>query len=290
MTSCVAAVMQMCSSDNLEQNLDEVKAALPQLKEQGVQMLTLPECFSLMPSASDQRREAAEKLGDGTVQNKLSAWAKQYQMWIVAGTIPIISDEADRFYATTLVYSDTGECVAHYHKMHLFDADFEAVSGSVVGGKRESFKESAYTMQGKDFSSIATPWGAMGINICYDLRFPELTRALNSVKNQEPLNILVVPSAFALTTGRAHWEILLRARAIENQCYVLAPAQCGQHNSQRSSYGHSLVIDPWGKIMAEAGDAASVLVIELPLETIEKVRHSLPALAHRRLTLNATTD
>ena len=287
MTRCIAAVMQMCSTDDVHANLKLVEQALPNLKEQGVQLLTLPECFTLMPRTNAQRQAAAEALGEGMVQEKLARWAKDYELWIVAGTIPIRSDDPNRFYATALVYSDAGEQVAHYHKLHLFDADFAAVSGSVVGGKHESFQESAYTVGGSNFSPIDTPWGALGVNICYDLRFPELTRALAGQQGEAPLDLLVVPSAFAITTGKAHWEILLRARAIENQCYVLAPAQCGQHNPKRSSYGHSLMIDPWGKILKAAKDEPEILVAELSSQALEKVRRSLPALAHRKIAMNA---
>ena len=291
MTTCKVAVMQMCSTDSLQENLDFVEKALPELKEKGVQLLALPECFSLMPSTSSQRRIAAEQLGDGPTQATLSRWAKTFDLWIVAGTIPILSDDSERFYATSLVYNAAGEQVLHYHKMHLFDADFTSVAGTdEKKAKRESFKESAYTVGGKEFSPVSTPWGALGLNICYDLRFPELSRALSGQRDEAPLSILVVPSAFALTTGRAHWEILLRARAIENQCFVLAPAQCGQHHANRASYGHSLIIDPWGNILAEADDSPITLIESLSLPTIEKVRQALPALAHRKINLETKVN
>jgi predicted amidohydrolase len=207
-----------------------------------------------------------EQAGNGAIQNFLANLARRHGIWVFGGTLPLESGEPDRIFNSLLVFDPQGNQVARYDKIHLF--------GFQKG--QESYDESVSIKPGVHTpATVETPFGKVGLSICYDLRFPELYRAMGS------LSLIVVPSAFTYTTGSAHWELLLRARAIENQCYVLAPAQGGQHQNGRRTWGHSMLVDPWGEIMAMQAQGPGVVCGELCQERLAEVRESLPALKHR---------
>mgnify|MGYP000529201130 CR=1 FL=1 len=263
-------LVQLCSTDDLAANLERAETGVREAAARGASLVALPENFAYM------RREGARypcaQGAEGEIVRALSGWARENALWLVGGTVPeaIVGDE--RVYNTTLVFSPDGKEVARYRKIHLFDVDLG------VGG-RDVYRESNYCAPGEEIVVCPTPWGGLGLSICYDLRFPELYRAMAD----RGARWIVVPSAFTRETGKDHWEVLLRARAIENQCFVLAPAQCGHHAPDRASHGRSLVIDPWGLVLAQAGDVPAVLVAECPEERIDQVRRAVPALHHRSL-------
>jgi nitrilase len=217
------------------------------------------------------RRDVVEADGDGPVQQAMAACARELGLWIVAGTQPIAVAGDARPANACIVYDAAGRRAARYDKIHLFDVD--------VAGGRENYRESANAAPGATPVTVDTPAGRVGLSVCYDLRFPELYRKLVS----EGAEILAVPSAFTVPTGRMHWEILLRARAVENQAYVVAPAQGGLHPGGRRTYGHTLVVDPWGEVLAVRPEGEGVVLAEIDTDRIREVRRSLPALVNRRL-------
>jgi predicted amidohydrolase len=202
----------------------------------------------------------------------LARWAREERVWLLGGTFPETIPGDERVYNTSVVFSPDGKEVARYRKIHLFDV-------SLGEGGRDRYRESTHFAPGSEIVVAPTPFGGIGLSICYDLRFPELYRA----HVDRDARWITVPSAFTRETGKDHWEVLLRARAIESQCWVLAPAQCGQHSPDRASYGRSLVIDPWGLVIARAGDEPKVLVADCPESELERVRRAVPALSHRKL-------
>ena len=209
-----------------------------------------------------------EPYGDGPIQRFLSDAARRHGVWVIGGTLPITAPEANRVLNTTLVFNPQGEEIARYDKIHLFN--FEKGD--------ESFDEARTIRPGAEVRTFDAPFGRVGLSVCYDLRFPELYRRLGDCA------LIVVPSAFTYTTGRAHWEMLLRARAVENQCYVLAAAQGGKHENGRRTWGHSMLIDPWGEIVTVREEGAGVAAGNLERARIDEVRQSLPAWRHRVLT------
>ncbi len=266
---CLAAV-QMASGSDVDKNLTTAARLIGEAVRQGAKMVLLPEFFSAFTVENRIRLKAREKFGEGKTQDFLSRTAKAHKIWLFAGTIPLISPDENRVYNSLLVYNDTGECVARYDKMHLFSYQ----NGS------EHYNEAHTIMPGDSLLSVETPFGRVGLAICYDLRFPELFRALNE---ENPLDLIVLPAAFTQTTGKAHWEILLRARAIENQCYVLASAQGGLHEGERQTFGHSIFIDPWGEILDCKHQGEGVVLGILEHDRLSAVRRTLPALFQRRL-------
>jgi deaminated glutathione amidase len=264
------AIVQLSSSDDLGANLANAETGIQEAAERGAGFVTLPENFAYM------RREGTRfpcvQGPNGELMQTLSGWAKRYGIWLLGGTVPEAIEDDARVYNTSLLYSPEGDEIARYRKMHLFDVDLG------VGGE-DHYRESTHFKAGSDVVVAQTPFGGIGLSICYDLRFPELYRAMLS---NDP-SWIVVPSAFTTETGRDHWETLLRARAIENQAYVLAPAQCGRHSADRASYGRSLIISPWGLVLAQAGDEPTVLVTDCPESELERVRRAVPALSHRQL-------
>ncbi len=263
------AVAQTCSSDNIQQNVDSALDLIASAADQGAIAIYLPECFALMQTSRKQLRESAEVFEQGVIQKSIEAAARRYRIMVFAGTIPIRSADPERVFNSSLVYSAKGELVARYDKIHLFDVRLE--SG-------EKYLESAYTVAGDRLAVVNTPVGKIGLSVCYDLRFPELYRELVNAGAE----ILLVPSAFSVTTGRAHWQCLLRARAIENFCYVIAAAQSGKHSGGRSTYGHSIVIDPWGRIVAEKKSGTGLVMADIDLNEVVRARRQLPSLNHRR--------
>lgn len=262
------AAIQTVSSAELQDNLDQAAALIKQAAKQGAQLVVLPEYFFLMGLHDKDKVAVCEQPGKGPVQDFLRASAKQHGVWLVSGTVPLESPDSDRIYNTSLVYSPQGEQVARYDKIHLF------------GFRRgqESYDESRTIHPGKpEPQTFQAPCGKVGLSICYDLRFPELYRAFGDV------SLIIVPAAFTYTTGSAHWEILLRARAIENQCYVLAAAQGGKHENGRRTWGHSMLIDPWGEVLHCLPEGPGVIVGKMNLSRLAEVREALPALKHRIL-------
>lgn len=265
----VAAIQMVSSADTLK-NLENASYWITRAAEQGATIIALPEYFCFMGFKDLDKNDHAETFGAGLIQDHLSTWASKHQVYLVGGSLPLRSNEKNRFYNSCLVYAPNGVCVGRYDKIHLFG--FERGD--------EYYDESKAIVAGENVPTIIdTTYGKIGLGICYDLRFPELFRAMGTI------DILVLPSAFTYTTGQAHWEVLLRARAIENQCYVIAPAQGGTHQNGRRTWGHSMVIDPWGDILCELKTDEGYVCADLFKERLETVRQSLPALRHRRSEL-----
>lgn len=263
-------IVQLCSTDDLHANLERARAGVREAAERGATLIALPENFAYM------RREGARypcaQGPKGEIVRALSDWARELGVWLVGGTLPEQIPGDDRVHNTSIVFAPDGREAARYRKIHLFDVE-------LGDGGRDVYRESSFCSPGDEVVVCPTPFGGIGLSICYDLRFPELYRAMAD----RGTRWILVPSAFTRETGKDHWEVLLRARAIENQCFVLAPAQCGQHAPDRASHGRSLVIDPWGLVMAQAGDEPAVLVADCPEARLERVRKAVPALLHRRL-------
>jgi predicted amidohydrolase len=263
------ALVQMTSTDKLSENLESARCAVDEAAGGGAEFIALPENFAFL------RREGnpipcAQGL-DGEIVETVRELARRHRLPILAGTFAETIEGDPRVYNTSALIAETGEIAAVYRKIHLFDIDL-GESGGV-------YRESAFTAPGEEVVVAEASFGKIGLSVCYDVRFPELYREM-ATRGAE---WIAVPSAFAPETGKAHWEILLRARAIENQAFVLAPAQCGQHSPDRASHGHSLILDPWGRILAEAGDEPAVVVADCDLGELRRVRASLPALGHRKL-------
>ena len=263
------ALVQMTSTDRLSENLESARRAINEAAERGAEFIALPENFAFL------RREGnpipcAQSL-DGEIVESVRELASRHRVPILAGTFAEIIEGDQRVYNTSALISATGQIVAVYRKIHLFDVD--------LGKNGGVFRESAFTVPGEEVVVAETTFGKVGLSVCYDVRFPELYREMAT----RGADWITVPSAFAPETGRAHWEVLLRARAIENQAFVLAPAQCGRHSPDRASHGHSLIVDPWGRILATAGDEPTIVVADCEPDELERVRASLPALRHRRL-------
>ena len=252
-------------------NLAAAQALLREAAAQGAELAVLPEYFCIMGLKDTDKLAAREAFGDGPIQDFLSRSAKELGLWIVGGTLPLACSEPGRARNSSLAFAPTGVCVARYDKMHLF---------RFTDG-REAYDETRVLQPGTGPVSfeLASRDGhvyKVGMSVCYDLRFPELYRALNA-------DLLLVPSAFTWTTGQAHWEILLRARAIENQAFVVAAAQGGVHESGRRSWGHSMVIDAWGQVLGQLGEGAGLVLAEVSFDDLQATRERLPALAHRIL-------
>ncbi len=268
----IAAAIQLNSVADRDANLASAEKLLRQAAAAGVELAVLPENFAFMGAKERDKLAIAEADGQGPIQDFLSRMACELKLWIVAGTVPLaVPGDADKVYAACLVYCSLGRRAARYDKIHLFDVE-------VPGGDR--YRESATIALGEIKPVVVqTPIGKLGLSVCYDLRFPELYRALAA----QGAEALCVPAAFTARTGQAHWESLLRARAIENQCFLIAPGQHGTHAGGRSTYGHSLILDPWGEILAQQADGDGVAAAPLPRQRLEQVRSSFPALTHRRM-------
>jgi len=261
------AALQMVSTPLPEQNFAVADALMAEAVAGGAQLLLLPEYWAVMGMRETDKLGHAESPGAGPIQAFMADAARRHRVWLIGGTLPLTAAVPGKVLNTTLVYDPDGAQVARYDKVHLF---------SFTRGA-ESYQEARTIEAGATPVGFDAPCGRVGLSICYDLRFPELYRALGDCA------LMVVPSAFTHTTGQAHWEPLLRARAIENQCYVLAAAQGGQHPNGRRTWGHSMLIDPWGRIVAERAEGAGVVAGALDPAVLREVRESLPALRHRRL-------
>ena len=259
------AALQMVSTPRVEENLKTAAGLVAQAVAQGAQLVALPEYFPIMGLSDADKFAVREVDGQGAIQDFLAATARKHGIWLVGGSLPLVAAEAGKVLNSCLVFDPRGERVARYDKIHLF--------GFQKGAER--YNESATIEAGSQPVVFDAPFGRVGVSICYDIRFPELYRAQGAVDLQ------IIPAAFTETTGRAHLEILLRARAIENQCYVLAVAQGGKHENGRETHGNSMLIDPWGIILDRLPKGPGVVVGDVDHARIADVRASLPALKHR---------
>ena len=263
------AALQMVSTPRVEDNLAAAARLIGEAAAAGAGLVALPEYFCLMGRAERDKLAVAEPYGAGPIQAMLTEAARRHGVWIVGGTLPIASGDPDHAYNTSLAVAPDGRVAARYDKMHLFR----------FSDGREDFDERRVLRAGDAPVAFDAGGWRVGMSVCYDLRFPELYRALT----REACDLLAVPSAFTVPTGRAHWELLLRARAVENQCYVIAPAQGGTHESGRRTWGHSMIVDPWGEVLAMREEGEGVVLATLDAARLAAVRAQLPALQHRRL-------
>jgi len=261
------AAIQMASGPQVQANLQEAHRLIELAAATGARIVALPEYFCLMGLRDADKVKAREKDGSGPVQDFLAAAARRHRIWIVGGTLPLECDDERKVRNACLVYDGEGKRVARYDKIHLFGFDMG----------QEKYAEQDTIQPGSAVVAVDSPWGRLGLSVCYDLRFPELYRALGEV------DILFVPSAFTETTGKAHWETLIRARAIENQCYVVAPAQGGYHVNGRETHGNTMIVDPWGLVLDRLPRGSGVVVAGVNPAYTAKIRRSLPALKHRTL-------
>jgi len=265
------AALQMSSGADVAANLATAAGLLAQARDAGARVAVLPENFSFMGRRDADKRAIAEPDGEGPVQRFLSEQARTLGLWIVGGTTPLASAPGERVAAACLVYADDGRRMARYDKIHLFDVD--------IPDRNESYRESANIAPGSRPAVVPTPAGMLGLSVCYDVRFPELYRLLVAAGAQW----LTVPAAFTVPTGRAHWETLLRARAIENLAYVVAAGQWGRHENGRETYGDSLIVDPWGAVLARLPEGTGIVTASFDLQAQEETRRRFPALTHRVL-------
>jgi nitrilase len=267
MSKTTVAAVQMVSSPNVGENLETARRLLAEAAARGAKLVTLPEYWPIMGMSDTDKVGHAEQPGHGPIQEFMAAQAREHGFWLIGGTLPLVSGEEGRVLNTTLVYDPEGKPVSRYDKIHLF--------GFTRG--EESYDEARTIVPGEAVGSFDAPFGKVGLSVCYDLRFPELYRAMGEVA------LIVVPAAFTHTTGMAHWEVLLRARAIENQCYVLASAQGGTHRNGRRTFGHSMLISPWGEVSSQLAEGEGVVSGDIDTDFLAQVRQSLPALKHRKL-------
>lgn len=265
------ATVQFASGPNVDANLSEAERLLHDAVRAGAELVVLPENFAMMGMADQDNLRIAESFGQGPIQQFLAEQAKRHGIWLVGGTLPLAADAPEKVRAACLVFDDRGACVARYDKTHLFDVRLKEGA--------EVYAESMTFEAGRDVVVIDTPFGRLGLAVCYDLRFPELFRRMLD----EGAEIIALPAAFTALTGQAHWEILVRARAIENLCYVAAAAQGGYHVSGRQTHGDSMIVDPWGTVLARLPQGAGMVHADLDRERLLNTRRTFPAVAHRRL-------
>ena len=263
------AALQMVSTPSVERNLASARSLIERAAGEGAELAVLPEYFCFLGNSDRDKLGIAEAPGDGPIQIALAEAAARHRVWLVGGTLPLASGEEGRVMNASLVFSPDGVQVARYDKVHLFRFD----NGS------ERYDEGRTLKAGSKTVAFDAAGFRVGLSVCYDLRFPEFYRQLM----KPPCDLICVPSAFTHPTGLAHWHVLLRARAIENQCWVIAAAQGGRHENGRRTYGHSLIVDPWGEVVAELPDGVGLVAAEIGHERIESVRKQLPALEHRQM-------
>lgn len=268
-----AAAIQMTSGQEVDKNLKTAANLLESAAMEGANIAVLPEMFSLIGATETEKIDAAEPLGQGKVQDFLANQAIKQGIWLVGGTTPILHAEQQKVLAACLIYNPEGKQVACYNKLHLFDA--------TIQDKEGTYQESKITAAGDSIVLVDTPFGRLGIAICYDIRFPELFRILF----QQGMEILAIPAAFTVPTGEAHWEILLRARAIESFSYVIGACQSGSHEGGRKTYGHSMIINPWGEISACLPQGEGFIIADIDKEKLLKIRQDMPTLSHCRIKL-----
>jgi len=268
----VVAAVQMASGPNVGANLNEAERLIARAADAGAKLIVLPENFAIMGMTEHDKVKVRERQGKGPIQDFLSRRAVAHHVWIVGGTVPLAGDDPERVYAASLLYDEKGRQVARYDKMHLFDVKLEE--------RDEHYQESLTITPGDQVVVVDTPFGRLGLAVCYDLRFPELFRSMLD----HDVEVIVVPSAFTAFTGRAHWETLVRARAIENLSYVIAAAQGGYHYNGRETYGDSMIVDPWGVILDRLPNGSGVVCANIELRHLQRIRRNFPAVSHRRLS------
>jgi|TARA_B110000259_G_scaffold187202_1_gene240598 nitrilase len=261
------AGIQMASSPSVTSNLIEAERLIKMAVEAGAKLVVLPEYFAVMGIHDSDKVKVREDEGDGPIQRFLSKIAKKHKIWLIGGTIPLVSNSVKKVRNSCLVYNDKGKQMARYDKIHLFGLDLAT----------EQYHEKKTIEAGNEVVVVDTPYGKIGLSACYDLRFPELYRAMGEV------DMIVVPSAFTETTGKAHWETLVRARAIENLCYVIAPAQGGYHLSGRETHGNSMIVDPWGVVLDHLPRGSGIVIANINTHYQASLRKSLPALKHKTI-------
>lgn len=262
------AAIQMASGPNVEGNLNEARRHIAKAVEQGAKLVVLPEFFAIMGMEAKDTVKVREQAGQGNIQQFLSETARKHKIWLVGGSIPLAANAPDKVRNSCLVYDETGAQVARYDKVHLFNL--------TLGN--EQYNEAQTIEAGNQVVVVDSPFGRIGLAVCYDLRFPELFRAMKNA------DIIVLPAAFTATTGKMHWEPLVRARAIENLSYFIAAAQGGYHVNGRETHGHSMIVDPWGRIMDELQRGSGVVIADVNPSYQASLRKSLPALSHRTLS------
>ena len=265
------AAVQMATGPNLNANLSEVERLIREAAAAGAGLVVLPENFAFMGRSEQDLLGLAEADGDGPLQTFLARTAERYGVWLVGGTVPLASNNPARVRAACLLYAASGERIARYDKIHLFDVALPE------GGER--YQESATIEPGEQVVVAETPFGRLGLMVCYDLRFPELLRCMHS----DGVDLVAMPAAFTALTGKAHWETLVRARAIENLVYLIAAAQGGYHLNGRETHGHSMIVDPWGGILAQVPRGTGVITSAIDRSFQDSVRRSFPVLNHRRV-------
>ncbi len=263
----VVAAIQMASGPSVDANLEEAARHIEDAVSQNAKLVVLPEYFCIMGMKDTDKLSVMEQPGAGPVQAFLSETARRLGIWLVGGSVPLTSPDANKVYNSCLVYAEDGKQVARYDKIHLF--------GLSMG--HENYAEEKTIMAGNEVVTLDSPFGRIGLSICYDLRFPEMFRRMMNV------NIILAPAAFTAVTGKAHWEVLVRARAIENQAYVIAPAQGGYHVNGRETNGDSMIVDPWGVVVKRLPRGSGAVVATLDMDYLARIRKSMPALKHRRL-------
>lgn len=265
-----AAVIQMVSGDDIAANLRVASELIREAAAEGASLLVLPENFALFSGGKLRNASLEEATNAGPMRSFLASTAREHGVWLVGGSIPLPAD-AEKVYAACMVLDPSGTERACYRKIHLFDAE--------VGDAQGRYMESDTLSAGREVVSIATPFGKLGLSICYDLRFPELYRAMF----QQGIDLVSVPSAFTERTGEVHWQPLLQARAIENCCYVLAPNQGGQHTRKRSTWGHSMIIDPWGKVLAQCEQGEGFAIADIDPALLHDLRQRMPLHSHQKI-------
>jgi len=271
------SAIQMASGPNISANLSEAERLIKMSVDSGAELVVLPENFAHMGMKNEDILQVAEDTENpGEILEFLSNCAKQYGIWLLGGTVPLKTDDPQKTLSASILYNAQGEQVARYNKIHLFDMDLSEASGA--------YHESSFTKAGSDVITIDSPYGKLGIAICYDIRFPELFRKMT----KNGMEILLIPSSFTAITGQAHWEILNRSRAIENVCYVVASAQGGYHVNGRETYGHSMIISPWGKVLDQLNSGSGFVIADVDKSFVEETRNNFPVLEHRKLICNFT--
>lgn len=270
------SALQWTSAAHWPENQRRLETLFSGLPEQRPQLVVLPELFGVFGAGEAGQAEVAEAYGSGPMQDTIAELARRHGVWVVAGTIPIQADE--RYAAASLLFDDQGVIQARYDKVHLFDAQ--------VNDNTRSYQESRYTRPGSELVVTDTPFGRLGLAVCYDLRFPELFRALR----EQGAEIITLPSAFTKVTGAAHWETLVRARAIENQVYMVAPDQGGRHADGRETWGHSMIVDPWGTVVAEQEALQGIIAVSPDLPQLHKLRERMPVAQHNQFAVRFRHD
>ncbi|WP_144391481.1 carbon-nitrogen hydrolase family protein [Pleionea sediminis] len=265
------SVIQMCSGCDLHINLKFAKQKIAAAAADGAQLVILPEYYPLMGRDLTSKLNVQEQHGQGQIQDMMQESAAKYGVWIIGGSIPVCSDDPQRPYARCYVYDDSGENVGFYDKVHMFDVSIDDNVGN--------YQESQYSMPGEKPVFVESPWGKIGLAVCYDIRFPELFRKYA----EDNVDLVALPSAFTVPTGKAHWEVLLRARAIENQCFIAGAAQAGKHENGRITWGHSMIINPWGDILGQLKSELGILTQSIEIADRVKLQEKLPVLEHRRI-------